>query len=220
MTDFTSPHMADLAGAYAAGALTQDEAAMFESHVMTCEPCRDRLREAEEAILLLIEAGEMHEAPPQLRARIIAKMPPVPRTASASGWLAIAAAFIIGLIPAAWLYGDVMRARSADAVHNVAIASLVHSHFVHAQFQPLVPDAPKAKVLFARDGSWLYVVIAAPAADLQVGTVANAQTRVLGAPAGINGASEFYTRTPVRIDNLVLLRNGRIIARVALPRAP
>jgi hypothetical protein len=212
MTDSGVHDDNDLLDLYALGSLSRTESARVEQHVFACAACRERFNSAQEAVTSLIDAGETWDAPQELRQRIAVSTPARQRPGLQS-WMAVAAAFLLGVIPAAWLYGENQRVSSVTAMQSSAISSLVHSHFSHAPFQSIDSNAPSAKVIFPRDGSWFYVVIASPASGLQVGTVTNSQTRVLGNPAGLDQSSAFYDSSPGTIDNLVILRDGRVVAR-------
>jgi anti-sigma-K factor RskA len=215
MSESFGLHVEELVDGYALGSLTPDEASHVEAHIASCQTCRDRLREAEEAVTALIEAGEMHEAPADLRGRIVraSRRPAAPISQS---WAALAAAFVLGLVPAAWLFAENRRAGDVTLMQNAAIGSLVHSHFSHAPFTPLAADAPSAKVIFPRDGSWFYVVIAAHSDGLQIGTMNGAQVRLLGAPADFGESSAYYTTSAGRLNNLVIVRDGRVVARAPI----
>ncbi len=58
----------------------------------------------------------------------------------------MAAALIVGIL---W--------PRAQSQHDVATLAMVNGHFSHAQF---AGTGPKAKVLYARDRSWYYVIVA------------------------------------------------------------
>ncbi|HEV3154377.1 MAG TPA: hypothetical protein VGZ02_11275 [Candidatus Baltobacteraceae bacterium] len=215
MNQSPDAHLGELADLYAIAALDEADARRVEAHAGVCETCRDALREAEAAALTLIEAGEMHDAPSALNARIASSARPARRSA-VSSWMALAAAFILGAIaPTVWLL-ERNAATPGGSMQNAAIVAMVHSHFLHAPLRPLQAGAPQAKVIFPRDGSWIYVVIAAPADGMQVATVTGAGTHVLGAPSAAGSASAFYAQLKEKIDGVVLLQNGRAIARAAI----
>jgi anti-sigma-K factor RskA len=63
----------DLA-AYMLGALDPDEVGGFERHLEGCERCREEMRWFEPAVQTLPEAVERQEAPPSLRANLMAEV--------------------------------------------------------------------------------------------------------------------------------------------------
>ena len=78
--------------AYALGALDPGEREEAESHIETCESCRDELRWLQPAIDLLPESVPQLEPPPQLRERLLAEVQsdatvePQPRERQRQGW--------------------------------------------------------------------------------------------------------------------------------------
>jgi len=197
MTDASHAHLDEDADAYALGALDEAGMARVDAQAAACDVCASRLGEAEATVARLVV--------PAAPSRAL----PVARTA----WLAIAAAFAIGLLPSAYLLS---RAHGAAATQSVAMTALVHSHFLHAPFVALAPDAPHAKAIYARDGSWLYVVSDAPSA---LTVVAEPGDRVLGTLAPSASAASLYVAIPLVARQVVELRAGaRPLARVTLIR--
>jgi hypothetical protein len=68
---------------------------------------------------------------------------------------AVAAALVLALLDAGW---QSFRFHRQLAVDDAALSVLVHSHFNHVSMTPLAIGAPAAKILYARDGSWVYVI--------------------------------------------------------------
>lgn len=192
MTDATHVHLDEDAGAYALGALDDVSRARVDALVASCDVCAARIGEAEATVARLV-------VPADVPARS------APRASRA--WLAIAAAFLIGSLPSAYL---MHRANDDASTRALAMTALVHSHFLHAPFVPLAQDAPAAKLIYARDGSWLYVVAAAPQALTVVGEPGD---RVLGTlePAG-NAAALFVEHPGAR--SIELREGPRRVARV------
>jgi len=198
MTDAPHVHLDEDAGAYALGALDESGMARVDALVAACDVCARRLGEAEATIARLV-------VPLDTPVRAL------PRVHNA--WLAIAAAFVIGLLPSTYLLN---RAHDASTTRAVALNALVHSHFLHAQFVGLAPDAPRAKAIYARDGSWLYVVSDAPRA---LTVVAEPGDRGLGTLEPAGTAAAVYLATPTVAREVVELRDGtRPVARVTLIR--
>jgi len=198
MTDAPHVHLDEDADAYALGALDEPGMARADALAATCDVCARRLGEAAAMVARLVVPVD-----PPVRA--------MPRARNA--WLAIAAAFAIGLLPSAYL---LTRAHDASATQAVALDALVHSHFLHAPFVGLAPDAPRAKAIYARDGSWLYVVSDAPRA---LTVVAEPGDRVLGTLEPAGSAASVYLATSTTAREVVELRDGaRPVARVTLIR--
>jgi len=188
MTDAPHVHLDEDADAYALGALDELGMARVDAMAASCDDCARRVGEAETTVARLVVPAD-------------APVRSVPRVRTA--WLAIAAAFLIGLLPSAYLLS---RSHDAQTTQSVALDALVHSHFLHAPFVALAPDAPQAKAIYARDGSWLYVVSDAPRA---LTVVAEPGDRVLGTLAPSGSAAALYVATPIA-PREIQLRDGSI----------
>jgi hypothetical protein len=97
-----------------------------------------------------------------------------------SSWLAMAAsvAFAVG-IGGGVAYDRIAAPAPQD---NTALATLATSHFLHANFTPRDPGAPPAKVIYARDGSWLYVIVDTGQCDCRIDAVRGGSHVELGSP--------------------------------------
>jgi hypothetical protein len=203
-------HIDDLAELYALGTLDQAERERVDAHAQACDVCAARLGEAEAAVAQLVDdAAPPHSLDKRMRVALVRN--PAPR------WLGalVAAAFVAGLLPSAWLW-QAMHARSAfDADRRTAIVAMLHSHFTHAPFTALASEAPKAKVLFARGARWCYIVAQTRRA-YDVRAESAGRSTDLGALHVSGDAAElFVPDTDAR--TLVLLDGTRAVARVTLP---
>ena len=215
MTEPLHAHVDERAELYALGALDAAEARALETHVAHCAECRRRVGEAEEAVLVM--DGQFAPMPPpaSLASRVRAS-----RTRAAGrgvSWYALAAACVVLLLPSLVLLSMLMQARDTERVHAAATLAMVNSHFAHAQFAALRPAAPHAKAVFARDGSWVYVIVDAPR-SFGVALEANGSRRTAGATRVYGNASEFFTRNVPKGANAVYLRDdaGNDVARAAM----
>lgn len=190
-------HIGDSAELYAAGALDERERAEIDAHVAECRDCLRRLGEAEETILTL-ERVSVAE-PPHRTASVV----PLQRRSVASWWLAVAtaAAFIVGfVIP----HG---APRS-----NVATLAMIGSHFSHAQF---AGTGPAAKVIYARDRSWYYVIVAG-SGRYDVYGIRNGRALDLGATQPQGATSELFKRIGKPFDRLELRNRGAALETAAI----
>ena len=64
----------DSVGAYALGALPELEAQVFERHLMACEACHEELQRLNQAVEALPRSVAQHQAPPSLKARLMAEV--------------------------------------------------------------------------------------------------------------------------------------------------
>lgn len=131
-------HEAEL---YALGMLDDDERARIDEHLRTCEPCTVLVGNAEAAVATLIDTTQ--ERRPQRRG---AWWPP-----------AAAAAFAIA---AGGLLAQNVALHSALGNDGNLLATMVESHFDHAQFQAPSGTALQAKAIYERHGKW-YEILAA-----------------------------------------------------------
>ena len=176
-------HVDESAELYAAGALDELESARVRQHVAACTDCARRVGEAEQAVLALIEADESLEAPPELDRRIHASFS---RRTNVLPWIAaVAAAFVLGLLPWTLTMQQQRDAAQLASRQQLAMVSMLNSHFLHAPFVPVTTGAPAAKVIYARDGAWMYVLVAPGAGSLDVVAISGGKrTDVATIPAG------------------------------------
>jgi hypothetical protein len=197
-------HIDELAELYALGVLAQGEVDTVELHIAQCTTCARRVGEAEETVLAL-ERGYRAQQPPDApgwRLRLEDSRPALWRIASA-----VAAGIVIGI--------GIMLSRGAPAGQSQALNAMIHSHFSHAQFAPLVPGAPDAKVIYARDRTWLYV-IATGRETYEVDAVSGASRTVLGVLRPQESVSTLFVDERVTAVNVEILDHGRVVDRAAL----
>ena len=127
-------HIGEHAELYALGQLDELESSRVERHARTCDACARRLGEAEEAVLGLIESGDVAAEPPiELDRRVrFSGQPP-------RAWIAaVAAAFLVGLLP--W---GVTTLRHSDqgtgSNQQLAMNAMLAGHFLHVPVAPLSP---------------------------------------------------------------------------------
>ena len=207
-------HVADLAELYAIGSLDERERDRVDAHVRECQACAADIGAAEEAVAALIT----ERAPaPTLDARMHRAFAP-PRTTRF--WSALAAAaFVAGLLPSIWFWSAARNSAAFTSDREQAVHAMVGSHFAHAQFAGLAPDAPKAKVIYARTGAWRFIVVDAGraytvAAQSNAGTIRLGQLHVQGATA------ELFLPNAPAARTLLLLDGTRPVARATLPYRP
>jgi anti-sigma-K factor RskA len=235
-----SAHIGDLAELYALGALEAGERAEVDAHAQTCVVCARALAAAAATVAALEGAFVPAVDPPdRLRRRIAAtaelltaarpssreaRPASAPRRAgarmrrSAPSFLATAAALVL----AAALGGSALFEHRADvrlAAHDSAVlASIANSHFLHVTLTANTRAAPVSKVLFARDGSWLYVIIDSPACDCRIVAQTAAGERDFGPPDVRGTASTFFARTERRPTAVELVDAARrVLSRATLP---
>jgi hypothetical protein len=196
-------HIDDLAELYALGSLDERERVAVDAHVAQCPACLRKLGEAEETLLAL----EAQYVPVQPPAALDENMR-FERKASSGWWLVVAAAFVIGLLPSVPL----LLQRQAHGEGDIAAIAILHSHFSHSQFSG-ADSAPSAKVLYARDRAWLYVMVEG-AQHYDVYKVRGGIATRLGTIAPQGATSNLFVELPGALDR-VELRSGTALVETA-----
>ncbi len=203
-------HLGEEAELYPLGLLDEEAARNVERHIAECSACAERVAQAQSVAASLAAALPAAEPSPSLERRLLAAARPRPerRPFDARAWMAIAAALLIGFtIGIAGLF------RAAPSAHEVATVAMVESHFNHAQF---VGAGPPAKVIYARDRSWVYVIVAA-SRRYDVYAVQGAQARLIGSTQPDQTTSETFISYPGALDELQL-RDGAAVVETAKVR--
>jgi hypothetical protein len=201
-------HVGELAELYALGDLSVAERERVTSHARECPQCAQRLGEAEATVLHLIERDAAADASvtPLRRVRF-----------GSSNWAAIAAiaaAFLLGLLP--WGVQTLRERGSTSEANQLAMSAMLAGHFLHAPLVPLAANAPAGKVIYAREGGWIYVIVAAGLAPLDVDTVSGGtRTRVASLAASAQTRAAFV-RTSGAIQSVELLQGGTPIAQARI----
>jgi len=194
-------HDEELIELYALGTLEPEERATVEEHIAGCESCRARFIEA-----VSVVAAMTGTQPEDSVERGRSADPRIARFA------ALAAVFAL-LFAGALAYAVFERNRGNEQA--APLAAIVCSHFLHAQFQSAMPQAPAAKVLYARDGSWIYVIVNAPASYALAG-IRDGHATELASTSAAGTESTAFVRTVQRYAAVELRKDGVLIARAPL----
>ncbi|HVS45490.1 MAG TPA: hypothetical protein VMS32_02380 [Verrucomicrobiae bacterium] len=210
MTDQPHVHVGDEADAFALGALGDSENARIEALASSCPTCAARVGQAEEIASQLVVPVD---PPLALTLRVARTFARPARSRANPAWFAVAAAFVIGLLPSTYLLPRLVYYTQQTSARATVLGSLVHSHFMHAQFAALSADAPHAKAIYAHDGSWIYLVSDSP-------RVLDARTEPDGTSIGslepAGNAAALYVQRATRAREIILYDAGRPIAKVIL----
>jgi hypothetical protein len=98
---------------------------------------------------------------------------------------------------------------------DVALATIVHGHFRHTPMIPAPGSSIAAKVLYASDGSWVYVVVDRPDGQLAIEARTASWTREIGTIRGTRTGS-LLVHPQTRIESLTLRRDETPVASVTL----
>ena len=221
-------HLGEYAELYALGVLDPEERQSVERHLAGCAACTREVGIAEETVVALDDATVPQVDPPaELGKRIAASASPAPSNVVAfqrpaglgRQWaLAASIALIVGLGSGVALDRG-LGGSQATTNDEPAWQTIAASHFLHASFQPAFPGAtPRlvAKVLYARDGSWLYVIVDSGAAGYRVVGRSEKGALDLGALRLGKSTSTLFVRTPDRPRSLQIVDQGRIIGSATL----
>jgi anti-sigma factor RsiW len=207
-------HIGENAELYALGQLDELEASRIDRHARTCDACAQRLGEAEQAVLRLIESGEVASEPPAALDRRVRFAGRPPRA-----WIAaVAAAFLAGLLP--W---GVMTVRHSGGENGSnqqrAMNAMLAGHFLHTPAVALVPGAPAAKVIYPREGGWLYVLAGAASESLDVVAVTGSQRSTIASIPPGGATRGVFVAIAQRVSSVELLENGTPVssARIVYP---
>jgi hypothetical protein len=199
-------HIGENAELYALGELEELDVARIERHARACDECAARIGKAEAAIAAAIEIGGL---PPERPASLDARMRFAATPSRTPAWIAaVAAAFVIGLLP----WGVTMTQRSGSSQSQDAVDAMLAGHFVHAPLVALRSDAPPAKVIYAREGGWIYVLARAGPLKLDVATETNGVITTVASLEGSDKTRSAFIRTGARIDSVLLVDRGTPIA--------
>jgi hypothetical protein len=195
---------------FALGMLEPAERDEIEAHVATCMPCLQRLAEAEAVGASLASALPRHSSSRSLWARISNSLDhledrPRKRRARPRWGLAAAAALAL-LAGSGWEnYQSAVALRSQDLI----LGTIVHSHFNHVSLTVSTSISGfGAKALYARDGTWVYLIVDHAPAALHVLATGASGVHDLGEPVQSNGVATLFWHPAERITNLELTVNG------------
>ncbi|MGB6986411.1 MAG: zf-HC2 domain-containing protein [Candidatus Aquilonibacter sp.] len=201
-------HIGDLAELYVLGELDPSERAAVEAHIATCIQCLRHVGEAEETLLALERGALAQRTPEALDRRMRFSAPPVRRYAALG--LAAAAGLVLGILTMLPGYFH------AQGPPHAALVAMINSHFNHAQFAAVgSTNAPNAKVIYARDRSWLLILADGSERYTVYAINGTASTR-LGDLQPEGSTSSLYV-AHVPLADAVELRDGaKVIERAAL----
>jgi hypothetical protein len=126
---------------------------------------------------------------------------------------ALAAAFALAFLGLGW-QALVLRERLQS--DDVALVTMVHSHFNHVSMAPESANPVAAKILYARDGSWIYIIADKPGGALHAIARTAAATTDLGALTSSGETATLLVHPRERIRSIVLQRAGTNVASAKL----
>lgn len=222
-----SGHVDDRAALYALGVLDDDEAATVRAHVAGCAACAKAVGATEADVALAASLEPRYEAPAALGSRIErllsgrdARTIDGTRrwSASASPWLAIAAAFVIGVVPSAYFLRENWAMHNAMAAQSAAVNRLATSTHRVAAFRPMpaMPQGSSASVAYASGGEWYVVVVKDVTRTLGVAWMHDGRQTMLGQIVPHGDVAMLYLPKSHRMDQLALMDGGQVVAQASL----
>ena len=207
-------HLGDEAELYPLGLLDIEQQRSVEAHAAQCALCAERLTQAQLVAASLAAALPGARPFPRLQRRITAAARgshPAPRYTSLAG--ALAAVFLLAALVLAW---QTIALRGRVANDNIALVTLVHSHFNHVSMTSAGERGVQAKILYARDGSWIYIIADNPRGALEASGKGASGNHGFGALSQANGVATLLVRPHERLRSVTLTRAGGTVASATL----
>ncbi|MFY9630165.1 MAG: zf-HC2 domain-containing protein [Candidatus Cybelea sp.] len=216
-------HIDDRAALYALGAVDENEAATVRAHIAQCVACAQAVGAAEADVALAASLEPRYEAPAALRSRIerlLSGEAEAPRrwSFSQSPWLAVAAAFAIGVLPSAYFLRENWAMHNAMAVQSAAVDRLASSRHRVAAFHsmPAMPEGSSASVAYASGGEWYVIVVKDVTRTLRVAWMHDGRQTMLGEVVPHGDVAMLYLPKSHRMDQLALMDGGQVVAQASL----
>ena len=209
-------HLGENAELYPLGILDDDAARDVERHIEHCSKCAERVARAENVAASLAAALPLATPSPALEQRLRESTRPqlgARKRGADVLRFAIAAALVIALLGFG-LQTLVLRQRLA--AEDVALVTMVHSHFNHVSMSPESANPVAAKILYARDGSWVYVIADRPGGALRVVAHISGGAADLGDLTSAGETATLLLHPRERIRSITLQRAGTTVASAKL----
>jgi hypothetical protein len=211
-----SEHLGDDAELYPLGILDAAAAQHVEEHIATCPSCAERVAQALTVAGSLAAALPAREPSPELGERL--RESTTPRTQRRArnrfdlAW-ALAAALVLALLALGW-QNIVLRKHLAR--QEIALAMLVHSHFNHVSMIAAPGNTIAAKILYARNGSWIYIIVENPSSSLRAVGQTPVGTLDLGTLERSGDIATLLRHPRVRVHSIALKRGNVTLASAVL----
>jgi anti-sigma-K factor RskA len=209
-------HLDENAELYPLGLLDDDAVRDVERHIAICFACAERVAQARSVAASLAAALPQTAPSPALERRLLQSARPslgaVKGRPSIVGF-ALAAAVALIFLGLGWQTLVLQQRLKGE---DVALVTMVHSHFDHVSMAPESANPVAAKILYARDGSWIYIIADKPGGSLHAIAETATGSVDLG-PLTITGeTASLLVRPRERIRSVVLQRAGTDVASARL----
>jgi len=209
-------HLGEDAELYPLGILDDDEARNVERHVALCSECADRVAQAQSVAGSLAAALTLATPSPALERRLRESARPQLGAAKARAGIfrfALAAAIALAFLGLGW---QALVLHEQLKAEDVALVTMVHSHFNHVSMAPESANPVAAKILYARDGSWAYIIADKPGGSLHAIAETATGTVDLGVLTSTGETASLLVHPRKRIRSMVLQRAGTNVASAKL----
>ncbi len=208
-------HLGEDAELYPLGILDDAAARNVERHIAFCSECSERVAHAQAVAASLAAALPPATPSPALERRLreSARSQPSAKRRASLFPFALAAAFALAFLGVGW-QALVLRERQAD--EDVALVTMVHSHFNHVSMTPESVNPVAAKILYARDGSWIYIIADKPGGPLHAIAHMAAGAADLGTLESAGETATLLVHPRERIRSITLQRAGTDVASAKL----
>jgi len=208
-------HLGEDAELYPLGILDDEAARNVELHVGWCSECAERVAQAQAVATSLAAALPQATPSPALERRLreSARTRPSAKLRGSLFPFALAAAFALAFLGLG-LQALVLRERLQS--DDVALVTMVHSHFNHVSMSPESANPVAAKILYARDGSWIYIIADKPGGVLHAIAHTASGAADLGALASTGETATLLVHPRDRIPSITLQRAGTDVASARL----
>ncbi|MFZ0574054.1 MAG: hypothetical protein WAM02_05130 [Candidatus Cybelea sp.] len=210
-------HLGENAELYPLGLLDDDAARDVERHIALCSACAGLVTQARSVAASLAAALPVASPSPALERRLRESVRP-PLGASKDRpsifRFALAAAIAIIFLGLGWQTLVLQQRLKAD---DVALVTMVHSHFNHVSMAPESASPVAAKILYARDGSWMYIIADKPGGSLHAIGETPTGTIDLGLLTTTGETASLLVRPRERIRSVLLQRANANVASARLP---
>ena len=217
-------HVEELAPLYALGLLDSRETARLEEHLRDCPRCAESVGRAEADAAVIAAAESQRAAPLALELRIERTLrrddaestaPATHRPSVRFLAAAVAAAFALGMIPAAYFWEANRSLQNALVADSAVMNQLSEAPHRVATF--LSPQGNgMAKVMYADDGSWYLVMVPEATKPVRVAWMHDGRQTMLGEAMPHGRMAMLYLPRSHRMDRLALMDGPTVVAEAQL----
>jgi hypothetical protein len=209
-------HLGENAELYPLGLLDDDAVHDVERHIALCSACAERVAQARSVAASLAAALPAASPSTGLERRLRASARPELGAAKARASIfrfALAAVVAIIFLGLGWQTLVLQQRLKAE---DVALVTMVHSHFNHVSMAPESGNPVAAKILYARDGSWIYIIADKPGGSLRAIAETATGTIDLGLLTTTGETASLLVHPRERLRSVVLQRADTNVASARL----